>query len=98
MSRYHIHISSNTIYLINTNVGPTTHPYYTKFRDHCRANKPDIKTIAEAARCAKELQTIFPWPVDAITSYHHVGIKWTQFFKAETHKDSDAFNDETRET
>ena len=48
------------IYLINTNVGPTTHPYYTKSRDHCRANKPDIKTIAEAARCGKELQTIFP--------------------------------------
>ena len=60
MSRYHIHISSNTIYLINTNVGPTTHSYYTKFRDHCRANKPHIKTIAEAARCAKELQAIFP--------------------------------------
>ena len=27
---------------------------------------------------------------------HHVGIKWTQFLKAETHKDSDAFSDETR--
>ena len=36
------------------------HVELTTFRDHCRANKPDIKTIAEAARCAKELQTIFP--------------------------------------
>ena len=36
------------------------HVELTTFRDHCQANKPDIKTIAEAARCAKELQTIFP--------------------------------------
>ena len=33
----------------------------TAFRDHCQAKKPDIKTIAEAARCAKEFQTIFPF-------------------------------------
>ena len=32
----------------------------TSFRDHCRENKPDIKTISEAARCAKGLHTIFP--------------------------------------
>ena len=36
------------------------HVELTTFRDHCRGNKPDINTIAEAARYAKELQTIFP--------------------------------------
>ena len=36
------------------------HVELTTFRDHCRANKPGINTISEAARCAKELQTIFP--------------------------------------
>ena len=33
-----------------------------------------------------------------LDSAHHVGIKWTQFLKAEIHKDSDAFSDETRGT
>ena len=30
------------------------------FRHHCQANKPDVKTIGEAARCAKELHCVFP--------------------------------------
>ena len=39
----------------------------TTFRHYCQANKPDVKTIAEAARCAKELQSIFPL---TSTCYH----------------------------
>ena len=60
------------------------HVELTTFRDHCRANKPDIKTIAEAARCAKELQTIFP-----LTSrcYHVIPSR-----RHQVNADSDAFN------
>ena len=32
----------------------------TMFRHHCQANKPDVKSLAEAAHCAKVLNSIFP--------------------------------------
>ena len=32
----------------------------TMFRQHCDDNMPDIKTVEDAARCARERQTIFP--------------------------------------
>ena len=35
-------------------------PELKTFRHPSQANKPDLKTIAESARCTKELQSIFP--------------------------------------
>jgi hypothetical protein len=32
----------------------------TMFRQHCDDNMPDIKTVEDAPRCARERQTIFP--------------------------------------
>jgi hypothetical protein len=32
----------------------------TMFGHHCQANKPDVKSLTEAAHCAKVLNSIFP--------------------------------------